>query len=607
MTGYGGLSTTLIVAMMLALSVMLVYILSRRNQTPLRPLFAAIIIELLVWEAAVLIGGMYRDDEATFTFVDNFAYLGVAFVPVSVLLLGLAYQRDFDGFGKVHLALLAPPTLTAVMIFTNGWHHLFYRSFSFSAGYVIGPYFYFHAVYSYGCVIVGTVLLLYAAIKESGALSAQAVVFLAAGVIPTVANIGYTLKLPGFTVYATPFALSVTVLLFIFAIFRLGLFRVVPIATRAVMNRISDSFAVVDAGLGILDCNQAFSERFLGGALDGAGCLSLSAIGAGSLGDDQVRRVCANVRQAIAERAGLTEDLTAEGNPVAYYTVEYTPIVERRRPPAAVVLFKDVTEHVNDLRTLRENQDVLLERERLASLGQMIGGIAHNLKSPIFAISGGVEQLQCLTDEYRDSVGDPDVNDEDNREIAHDMDEWLSRMRVQLSYMSDIITTVKGQATQFSEDKSEPFTVSETLKRSSILVQHSFAQHGCSLRTDLHLDPETVLCGDVNSLVQVLDNVIENAVEAYGDDGGDVRLSVRLAGRSVLFAVADDGAPIDRETQDLLFRQMTTTKGKNGTGLGLYMSYSTVKGMFRGNMWFRSKPGGETAFYIQIPLPSMPD
>lgn len=68
-------------------------------------------------------------------------------------------------------------------------------------------------------------------------------------------------------------------------------------------------------------------------------------------------------------------------------------------------------EHVNEI---HKNQNMLMERERLASLGQLIGGIAHNLKTPIMSISGAAEGLTDLIKEYDASIGDPEVNNQDH-------------------------------------------------------------------------------------------------------------------------------------------------------------------------------------------------
>jgi signal transduction histidine kinase len=140
------------------------------------------------------------------------------------------------------------------------------------------------------------------------------------------------------------------------------------------------------------------------------------------------------------------------------------------------------------------------------------------------------------------------------------------------------------------------------LKRVKILMQHEIVKNQCRFTQDIRVDKNTKIPGDVNSLVQVLDNVIVNAIQAYDEAGGEIILQVTGEGNKLLITVCDFGKGIDDKVKDRLFKEMITTKGKHGTGLGLYMSHSTVKGMFRGNMWFESSVGQGTKFYIQLPL-----
>ena len=114
---------------------------------------------------------------------------------------------------------------------------------------------------------------------------------------------------------------------------------------------------------------------------------------------------------------------------------------------------------------LKQNQNILMERERLASLGQLIGGIAHNLKTPIMSISGATEGLSDLIEEYKNSINDPNVTIDDHHEIANEMQEWIYKIRNYTSYMSDIITAVKGQAVTFSENNQDTFTTEDLIKQ----------------------------------------------------------------------------------------------------------------------------------------------
>lgn len=252
---------------------------------------------------------------------------------------------------------------------------------------------------------------------------------------------------------------------------------------------------------------------------------------------------------------------------------------------------------------IHANQDKMVEKECLASLGQMIGGIAHNLKTPIMSIAGAAEGLSDLVKEYNSSIDDPEVTSKDHHDIAHDMDTWIDKIKTHTSYMSDIITAVKGQAVTLSESESNSFTVEELLKRINILMKHELKNALIDLNIDVKIDYSVVLNGNVNSLVQVVNNLISNAIQSYnGKTNESIDLVVDKNGSSIVILVADHGCGMPQEVKDKLFKEMITTKGKNGTGLGLFMSYSTIRGHFNGNMTFESEINKGTTFKIVLPI-----
>ena len=171
------------------------------------------------------------------------------------------------------------------------------------------------------------------------------------------------------------------------------------------------------------------------------------------------------------------------------------------------------------------------------------------------------------------------------------------------SYMSDIITAVKGQAVNLSENESDEFTIDEMIKRVTILMKHEIRNASLTLNTQINVPSTTSLHGDVNSLVQVINNLITNAIQSYnGKKDNTIDLSVNLDGKNVVISVADHGCGMTKEVQDKLFKSMITTKGKNGTGLGMFMSYSTIKGHFNGDITFETEIGKGTKFNVIIPL-----
>ncbi len=258
----------------------------------------------------------------------------------------------------------------------------------------------------------------------------------------------------------------------------------------------------------------------------------------------------------------------------------------------------------NNINQIHNSQNMLIERERLASLGQLIGGIAHNLKTPIMSISGAAEGLTDLVNEYDSSIGDKEVTEQDHHDIAKDMSSWIEKIKTYTEYMSDVITAVKGQAVNFSSTTNISFYMDELLKNITILMRHELKNALVSLNITNNVPPTTYINGDVNCLVQVINNMVSNAIQSYnGKPDQSIELILNVKNNNIVIDVKDHGPGIPKEVQEKLFKEMITTKGKNGTGLGLFISYSTIKAHFNGDIVCKSDKNG-TTFSIILPLPN---
>ena len=280
------------------------------------------------------------------------------------------------------------------------------------------------------------------------------------------------------------------------------------------------------------------------------------------------------------------------------------PVISNDEIGDLVISFNKIQKQQNEyLKTIQNNQEMLMEKERLASLGQLIGGIAHNLKTPIMSISGAAEGLSDLIKEYDSSIGDPEVNEQDHHDIAKDMSEWVKKIREYTEYMSDVITAVKGQAVVMSEQDSYLFTIDELVKRVDILMRHELKNALINLKTSVTTDGNIEIKGNVNSLVQVINNMISNAIQAYnGRTNENIDFTISKENSNVIISIKDYAGGLPKEVADKLFKEMVTTKGKNGTGLGLFMSYSNIRAHFNGNITVDSKPGVGTEFKIILPV-----
>lgn len=221
----------------------------------------------------------------------------------------------------------------------------------------------------------------------------------------------------------------------------------------------------------------------------------------------------------------------------------------------------------------------------------MIGGIAHNLKTPIFSVAGGLEGLSDLIHEYEDSIDNPTVTNQDMHDIAKDMKEWIEKLKGHISYMSDVITTVKGQTVTLADNESIEFSVTELFKRIDILMKHEIKNALATLKIQNNVGDSDLLTGNINSLVQIINNIISNSIEAYGNNYTDklIELTANRDNSNLIISIQDYGPGISEIAQAKLFKEMITTKGKNGTGLGMFMSYSNIRAHFSGNLSYETE------------------
>ncbi|TYQ16901.1 UNVERIFIED_CONTAM: DNA-binding LacI/PurR family transcriptional regulator [Acetivibrio alkalicellulosi] len=250
-------------------------------------------------------------------------------------------------------------------------------------------------------------------------------------------------------------------------------------------------------------------------------------------------------------------------------------------------------------------EKILLESERLSSLGQLVGGISHNLMSPIMSISGIYTAWESLIKEHREALEDPDVTIEDRIEISNEMKIWNDRLQELNSYMSKVISTIKSQTTQLNCNITKEFTIEELLDRVNFIKKNNIKLDNCILNIETNINTKTKIEGDITSLVKIIDNLLVNGIESYhkkDDTEHFVDLNIYLEGNSVKIKIRDYGEGICDSIKDEIFKHMITSKGKNGTGLSLLLSYSTVKGKFGGEMWFEEGKDKGTVFYISIPV-----
>ena len=583
---------------------LIVYLAKGTNKNQLSKMFICTLSLLVLWLLGLICQiTLSKPLNIEPIYFDYVVYIGACFVPVTVFFIGLIYAKTKIKFKIKYLLLFIIPIISLLVLWTNDFHHLFYQSYSidFKTN-VYGPYINVHSAYSYIMLGIGVFYLLKSTIKSSGILSKQSLLIVLGISIPLITNILGMLKITPMSIYMTPITFTITIIMCTISIFKFQFLGVAPIALQIVVNKISDSYVVLGMYNNIVDFNETFVKTFnlKSKKIKNMDYKALLEETENTASD--IQKITQSIKKVDETNKIIHFEQTFK-NIKKTFEIEITPINSNGNSLGTLLLFKDITQHKQDMQTIKDKQNLLIESERLASLGQLIGGIAHNLKTPIMSIAGASEGIKDLVNEFDASIGNPIVNDDDFHAIAGDMREWLDKINSYTEYMSDILTAVKGQAVNLSEQTQLDFTIGELFKRVNILMKHELKQAVVYLNMSMKIDEDIIINGDVNSMVQVINNMISNSIQAYN---GKPEQSIDMIAwkndnNKIVITVKDYGPGLPDKVKNKLFKEMITTKGKNGTGLGLYMSYSTIRAHFNGDITVESEEGKGTTFNIILP------
>ena len=586
-------------------AILMIFIIRMKRKQEIHYLSLALIVCIFIWCASLLTGA-YASQYAGYQGMvfTNIYFTAVGFISVLIFIFGISFSTG-TVIKRRYYFLLILSILNAAAIWTNDYHHMFFVKYSLYNNEIIrGPILNLQAAYAYPLIVIGLSFLLYFSIKNAGFFSRQSVLILIGTVVPLAVDVAFVFKLFSFSMYYEPISFAFSVMCLMFAILKYDFLGIVPIALQTIVDHISDSYIVINDDFEIIDFNKTFSSNFDSVApvkrkmsiwdwIDNVKNLSSEN---SNYMQNALNQTIKDRKSSYFEKSFDKEDFHKT------FAIEITPVIMQGRYKGTIILLKDITEIRKTFDLVKQTQAQLIEKEHLISLGQLVGGIAHNLKTPIMSISGGIEGLHDLITEYDESLDDLKVSKEDYHDIAREMNAWIDKMRNYCSYMSDIISTVKGQAVQLTSSTTDSFELNELLKRIDILMNHELKIYGCKLNVVCSIEKSTMIKGEVNSLVQIINNLIANSIESYEGAEGVIDFSVSQEGQMLQLCVRDYGSGMPAEVKDRIFKEMLTTKAKKGTGLGLYMSYATIAGKFAGKMWFESEAGKGTAFYISIPV-----
>lgn len=284
------------------------------------------------------------------------------------------------------------------------------------------------------------------------------------------------------------------------------------------------------------------------------------------------------------------------------FFVDITPL---KRTEAALV--KKTAELEEALRALRDNQEKLLIADKMASLGRLTAGIAHEMNTPLAAVRSALVELQALAEEYRSSVGDGQVEPEDHRQIAEDMLKTIRLAASAAKRAAGFVQGIKSHTRDMTPKERQRFDAGAVIDEALLLLTHALRKGHCTLAFE-HDDEPVMLDGAPGRLAQVVTNLVNNAIDACAPGGGSaITVRLRREEDAAVLEVADRGTGIPPEVVAKIFDPMFTTKPfGEGTGLGLTIVHDIVTGEFGGTIDVRTALGQGTTFVVRLPDRAQP-
>jgi PAS domain S-box-containing protein len=248
-------------------------------------------------------------------------------------------------------------------------------------------------------------------------------------------------------------------------------------------------------------------------------------------------------------------------------------------PPSALLVGRDMTHE-------REMHARLMESDRLAAVGELVAGVAHEVNNPLSSISAFAQLLlrdETLTAQQRESI-----------EI----------IRAETTRASQVVKDLLAFARR-SEPQRAPLDLNAVVTRSLRMRHYQFDETGVRVETELADDLPPVM-GDARQLQQVCLNLLTNAVQAMSAGGGVLRVRSAREGDVVRLDVIDNGPGVATHVRQHIFEPFFTTKKEGeGTGLGLSVSYGIVAAHGGSIELVESGPTG-TTFRVSLPAGESP-
>ena len=255
---------------------------------------------------------------------------------------------------------------------------------------------------------------------------------------------------------------------------------------------------------------------------------------------------------------------------------------------------------------LKALQATLVQTEKMAALGGLVAGVAHELNTPVGVCLTAASLMTEKTEDVARHFESGQLRKAKVQDYLEVAAEVMGLLRANLERTGDLIRVFKQVAIDPTEDERQIFRVREQIEMLVVMAAEKVRPAGHAVTIDC--SPELSLDGFPEALRQALSVLIDNAVThafAEGIAGTIAIVCTEAPAGTITLTVADNGAGIRPEDQPRIFEPFyTTRRGQGGVGLGLHMVFNIVTSVLGGHIAVDSLPGQGCRFLIAIPARS---
>jgi PAS domain S-box-containing protein len=569
----------------------------RYRDTPGAPAFALLMLTVVVWSLAYAFELSSASLPAKL-FWTRVEYVGIVVLPAAWFAFACQYTGHASWMGRRAIALLAiEPVIILLLIWTNEYHGLFWRTISQAPGDPLfawrstrGMAYWVHAGYTYLVLLSGTILLIGAFRRSPELYRGQTAGLLVGALVPWVSNGLYLAGLnPLAPLELTPFAFLITGVVIAWSVLRFQLLAIVPVGRDRVIEEIAEGMLVLDTDNRIVDINPAACQLLGRAARESIGQPATTILALWPTAIDRSHSIGAT-HQELA---------LVEGAHARYFDLRISPLrTHAGRATGRVIVFHEITERKEAEVALAQAKEIAETASRVKSA--FLANMSHELRTPLTVILGTAELLRV--GEYGALSADQQASLD---RIMRRCDDLLALINAVL----DMSKIENGMLALHFDEVAISSQVDAVVAQLGPFIE----RQGNSLTVQYPTELGTIRT-DPTRLKQVLFNLLHNAnkftargqialnvtVEAANGDEGTLPQE-----QVVVFQVSDTGIGMTAEQQQQLFQPFTQadtsmTRQYGGAGIGLALSRSLCQ-MLGGDIQVQSALGHGSTFTVRLP------